>query len=63
MERKLFVVTNMLHLNETDCPMKPGQEGFAYLPLTDPVELELNNIEYTVARSAFEAATRWKISD
>ena len=60
MERRLFVVTQIFHLNETNSPMKPGQEGFVYLPLTDPVALELDNVEYTVARSVFESGTKWK---
>jgi hypothetical protein len=60
LQRRLFVATKVLSLNETTSPMKTGQEGWAYVPLTDPVQLELDNIPYTVARSIFESSTKWK---
>lgn len=57
--RKLFSVTKLLYLNETASPMRPGQTGFAFVPLGDPVEIEIDNIGFTVARRAFEDATKW----
>jgi len=58
--RKLFVVIEPMCLNGTTSPMKQGQTGFAYVPTADPVELEIDNIGYTVAQSIFNRATKWK---
>jgi hypothetical protein len=58
--RRRFAATESIALNETSSPMKSGQEGFAYVPLADPVELEIDNVPYTVARNVFESSTKWK---
>jgi len=58
--RKLFEVTKPLYLNETASPMRSGQTGFAYVPPGDPVELEIDNLGYTVSRRIFEAAIKWR---
>ena len=58
--KRIFIVESQMRLNETSSPMNPGQEGFAYLPVVDPVELEIDAIPYTVSRSVFVASTRWK---
>ena len=57
--RKLFVVTQPMFLNETRSPMRPGQTGFACSVPTDPVQIELDNIGYTVSLSVFENSTKW----
>jgi hypothetical protein len=54
------VVTRRLNLNETASPMQPGQTGFAYVKPGKLVEIEIDNIGYTVARSVFESAIKWK---
>lgn len=58
--KRLFRVTSPMRLNETSSPMKIDQQGFAYLPLTDPIELEIDTIPYTVPLSVFVASIRWK---
>ena len=58
--RKLFVVTKLLYLNETASPMRPGQTGFAYMSSDDPVELEIDNVRYTVGRENFAGSTEWR---
>jgi hypothetical protein len=57
--RKLFVVAEQMRLNETRSPMQPNQTGFAYLPVSDPVQIEIDNIPYTTDRKTFLASTRW----
>jgi hypothetical protein len=57
--KRLFVVTSFLHLNETSRPMKPGEQGFAFVPLGAPVHIEVDTTEYTADRSTFEAAIEW----
>lgn len=59
--RKLFVVAEQILLNETRSPMQPNQTGFAYLPVSDPVQIEIDNIPYTTDRKTFLARTRWRV--
>ncbi len=61
LEKRRFRVIKPLALNETDRLMKPGEEGFAYVPLTDPVELMIDAVEgCTVDRKTFEASIEWR---
>lgn len=57
--RRMFVVTEQMCLNETRCPMQPGQTGFAYPLVCGPVQIEIDNIPYTVDRKHFLASTKW----
>jgi hypothetical protein len=60
--RKMFVVTEQMRLNETRSPMQPDQTGFAYLPVSDPVQIEIDNIPFTTDRKIFLACTRWRVA-
>jgi len=60
--RKLFVVEKQILLNETRSPLQPNQTGFAYLPVSDPVQIEIDNIPYTTDRKTFLACTRWRVA-
>jgi len=59
LQRRLFEVTKAMRLNGTSRLMKPGERGFAYVPLTDPVEIEIETLPCTVDRDTFEASIRW----
>jgi len=62
LSKRLFIVTRGMNLDETTSPMRPDQRGFAYVPLGDPVEIEIDTVPYTVARSAFQGCTKWQDS-
>jgi len=59
--KKRFRVIKSIALNETPRLMTPGEEGFAYIPLEDPVRLMIDAIDgYTVDRMSFEASIEWR---
>jgi hypothetical protein len=60
LQKRRFVVTRPLALTETDRQMKPGEEGFAYIPLADPVEIEVDTFPYTAQRSSFKFSIEWR---
>ena len=57
--RSLFEVIKPMPLNGISRLMKPGERGFAYVPLTAPVEIEIEALPYMADRNTFEASIRW----
>jgi hypothetical protein len=61
MDRRLFTVIASFDLEPAPAPqLKVGQEGFAYMPLSDPVQIEIDNLQFTASLSGFERSIIWK---